>query len=553
MVYTIVKQRPMRKIFTLFFALFISNLIYSQCSEPNETKVLLVGDSWAFFMGSDQTILKVLEKWGHSDYTYYTNITLSENGAETDDFLTQEKQDEIAAKLAEFPSIEVVHLSIGGNDVMGDWDVTFTQAEFDTLEADVFNRMEQVMTFIKNAKPGIKILWSGYAYPNFEEIIESSAPLQTSHPFYDTWEGMGFPSFQQINDLLIHFSATMEAYAANDPQVDFFSIPGLMQYSYGQPTPLGVAPGGTYAQYSVPLPNGNPAYPSPKESMRNYGIFKDCFHLSPDGYALLLDYHTRKYYHKLFMNDIYFLAENNTQTGSVSSAGNVSTELKMGESSGEKFATVLSFNTTAMADSNLSEASIFLRRESLTGSNPINGNFDVKVINGNFGTTVNVEAADYTANGDASGEPCRFGSNVGNGHWIRLDLPTNIFHYITNDAATQFIISTDATGGVVTFTNASDPEYAPVLDLKYGSNNFSVSENIIADVNVYPNPTSGLVTIDAKNQNIEIVDVLDLTGKTVMHIETKLNTIDITSLPAGTYVLNITTEQGKLSQKVVKL
>ncbi|MCP2839696.1 hypothetical protein, partial [Salmonella enterica] len=83
---------------------------------------------------------------------------------------------EIAAKIAEYPGIEVVHLSIGGNDVLGDWDVTFTQAEFDTLEAHIFVRMEQVIDFIKSTKPGIKIVWSGYVYPNFGEVIADAAP-----------------------------------------------------------------------------------------------------------------------------------------------------------------------------------------------------------------------------------------------------------------------------------------------------------------------------------------------------------------------------------------
>ena len=546
----------MNKFFTTLLILVTTvGTAFSQCEEPNEVKVLLVGDSWAFFMGSDQTILKVLEKWGHSDYNYYTNITLAENGAETDDFLTPAKQNEIAAKIAEYPGIEVVHLSIGGNDVLGDWDVTFTQAEFDTLEAHIFVRMEQVIDFIKSTKPGIKIVWSGYVYPNFGEVIADAAPLQTSHPFYSTWQGMGFPDFQQINDLLIHFSNTMEAYADNDPQVEYFPAPGLMQYNYGQLTPLSIAPGGTYPAQSVPLPNGNPAYPSPKTTMRNYGIFKDCFHLSPAGYFDLIELHTRKFYHKFLMNDLYLLSENSAQTGSVSSAGNVSTSLKLGENAGERFSTVLSFNTTTMADSSLSEASIFLRRESLTGNNPIDGAFEVRVINGNFGTTVNVEAGDYTATGDATGQPCRFGSNGGDGHWIRLDLPTNILHYITKNAATQFVISTpNASGGVVTFSDASDADYAPVLDLKYGQNNFAVEETVLNNsVSIYPNPTNGIVSIDAKGNAIQSVDVIDLFGKTVMHIETKESTIDISSLPTGTYAINIATDKGKLSQKLIKL
>lgn len=81
---------------------------------------MLVGDSRAFFMGVDQTINNIMTKWGHSNYKYFTNITLAVNGAETDDFLTPGRQDEIALQLAQNPTIEVVHLSIGGNDVLGE-------------------------------------------------------------------------------------------------------------------------------------------------------------------------------------------------------------------------------------------------------------------------------------------------------------------------------------------------------------------------------------------------------------------------------------------------
>src|SRR5690554_7167636 len=65
---------------------------FSQCSENEETKVLLIGDSWAFFMNVDGTINNVYSDWGHSNVKYYTNLTLSENGAETVDFLTRSEE-----------------------------------------------------------------------------------------------------------------------------------------------------------------------------------------------------------------------------------------------------------------------------------------------------------------------------------------------------------------------------------------------------------------------------------------------------------------------------
>lgn len=545
----------MTKFLTLALIGLLPSFAVAQCTETSENKVLLVGDSWAFFMGVDQTINNVFDKWGHTDSKFYTNLTIAENGAETDDFLLPSKQQEIASRLMDNPSIKVVHLSIGGNDVLGEWNINFTQAQTDSLENDVYQRLVSVMDFIKSVRPDVKILWSGYVYPNFEEVIESAAPFQTSHPFYGTWEGMGFPTFQQINDLLNHFSNSVAAYAATDPRVEFIKITGLMQYTYGQNTPLGVAPGGTYPPFTVPLPEGNPVYPSPKNSMRDYGLTRDCFHLSPGGYFDLIEYHTQKFYHKELMHDLYLLPENNAQTGSVSSTGNVSTAVKIGEESGERFAAVLSFNTTGMPDTILKKASIFLRRESLAGNNPINGNWQVKVVNGHFGTTVNVEAADYTATAGATATPCRFGSNGGDGHWVRLDLPASVLPFIKNDASTQFIISLpDATGGVVIFNDASDPDFAPVLDLTYDINTAGIAENTANGISVYPNPSNGLLYINTQDAPVTDVQLVDVFGKVVIH-KTNVtgNSVDISSLPAGTYTLRVSTQNNIRYQRIIRL
>lgn len=91
-----------------------------------------------------------------------------------------------------------------------------------------------------------------------------------------------------------------------------------MQYLHGQLTPLEVAPGGTYAPLSVPMPLGDPSYPSPQTTMRDYLFFKDCFHLSTQGYKDLVGYQTQKFYHKFLMDDLYLLSDP-AQTGSVSS------------------------------------------------------------------------------------------------------------------------------------------------------------------------------------------------------------------------------------------
>jgi lysophospholipase L1-like esterase len=549
---TLMKRIPLLVLLSAFTAL---NAV-GQCNEPTQRKVLLVGDSWAFFMGVDQTINTVLDRWGHSNYTYFTNLTLAENGAETDDFQTAEKQNEIAAQLTANPSIEVVHLSIGGNDVLGDWNIDFTQAQTDSLKDAVFARLVDVIEFIKSARPDIQILWSGYMYPNFGEVIASAAPLSSSHPFYGTWEGMGFPTFLQINQILNDFSNQIETYVNSDPQLHFVKAPGLMQYTFGQNSPLLIAPGGTYPPLTQPLPYGDPSYPSPRNSMRDYLLTKDCFHLSAGGYRDMISYHTQKFYHKFLMNDQYFLSEGGSRDGSVTASGAVSTALKMGTLNGESFSTVLSFNTSGMDQSLVEAAQIFLRRESLEGTNPISGTMQLKVVNGFFGTTVDVDAEDLTSTADASGIPCRFGSNGGDGHWIKLRVPDELLPFITTDGTTQFILSApDATGGVVTFTGAADPDFAPVLDVTFGLTTNTPAEEQVhtpAAPSLYPNPTNGLLTIETDGVPVLEVQVIDLSGRVQVRNNDRQYRVDLSGLPAGTYLVKLTTDRGVTTHRVVK-
>jgi hypothetical protein len=543
----------MKKYLLLLLVTILSTTTsFAQCTETPQPKVLLVGDSWAFFMSVDRTINNVFKRWGHSNYTYITNTVIAENGAETDDFLKPDKQSEIQRLLDENPSIEVVHLSIGGNDVLGDWNINFTQQQTDSLKLSVEGRLIQVIDFIKSAKPGVKVFWSGYVYPNFNEVIETS-PLQNNHPFYGTWEGMQFPSFLELNTLLNDFSGLVEDYANNDPQIEFVNCTGLMQYTFGQNTPLGVAPGGTYAAGTVPLPAGDPSYPSPANSMRDYFLTKDCFHLSAKGYEDFISYHTQKFYHKFLMDDLYLLPEGNSQTGTASSTNNVYDSLFIGSKAGEQFATVLTFNTTTMPDTTVAKASIFLRRLSLEGTNPINNNMEVRIVNGKFGPTINVDVVDFTATGDNSGNPCLFGSNSNDGHWIRLDLPETALPFIKNNEVTQFIIiSPNTTDGKMAFYPSTDPDFAPVLNIAYRESSLSVGNFGKKTFKVYPNPTNDKLTIDNNNETIKSISMYDLLGKKIAVSLLNNNVLDVAGIPSGSYILEINTSRGSAQQRVVK-
>lgn len=541
------------KLLALLFISFLCSNSFAQCSESDEYKVLLVGDSWAFFMGVDGTFNNVFEKWGHSNFKFFTNPVVAENGARTTDFLEASKQNEIANLLQTYPSIEVVHLSIGGNDVLGQWDIGFTQAELDDLTNEVYSQVLEIFDFIKSVRPGIKIVFSGYCYPNFEEVIESADPLQNVHPFYGTWSGMGFPSFVQINTILNDFSQEMEDYAATDPQVEFVKATGLMQYTFGQNDPLGVAPGGTYPPFTQPLPYGDPNYPSPKNSMRDYAITKDCFHLSPKGYRDLISYQTQKFYHKYFMEDQYLLST--SMEGGISNLSSTSNELQVGSSTNEEFAAILDFNTENLYYEGLEKVEIFLQIKEISGANPLNSPVELSIKSGNIGTSGFPENSDWTATVDLSETACLFGNKNDVGSWIRLEIPSSFFPYLNSTNNTQILIkSTSSAEGLVRFSDSSDPEFAPVLNLKFDENYVGI-HNIKEDdsIQIFPNPAKSILNIFSPEASIESLEIYNALGSLCLKSNLIEQTrFDISNLPSGFYQILIQTDKGRTSKSFIK-
>ena len=70
----------------------------------------------------------------------------------------------------------------------------------------------------------------------------------------------------------------------------------------------------------------------------------------------------------------------------------------------------------------------------------------------------------------------------------------------------------------------------------------------LSNVQVYPNPTSGKLTIDA--ENFEGVEVYDVSGRLIL--ESKLKTIDLEGQSKGLYLLKINANGTTQEFKVLK-
>jgi len=68
--------------------------------------------------------------------------------------------------------------------------------------------------------------------------------------------------------------------------------------------------------------------------------------------------------------------------------------------------------------------------------------------------------------------------------------------------------------------------------------------------NIYPNPTTGKVVIENVAENIETIQLFDISGRMVF--ETRFTQFDISHLPTATYFIQIRTNEGILTRKITK-
>ena len=110
----------------------------------------------------------------------------------------------------------------------------------------------------------------------------------------------------------------------------------------------------------------------------------------------------------------------------------------------------------------------------------------------------------------------------------------------------RFVIWNDGnTDNPRTVALTSDTAFTAIFALIDES---SLLEAEAESISFFPNPTKSEITF---SQAIEKVEVIDLTGKTILTF-TNAKTINIESLPAGAYYLRLTNNDKAIMQKVIK-
>ncbi|HCQ29388.1 MAG TPA: hypothetical protein DIU39_03815, partial [Flavobacteriales bacterium] len=370
---------------------------------------------------------------------------------------------------------------------------------------------------------------------------------------YDTWQSMGFPDFLQINTVLSDYMVKLQNYCASKPNVSTVDCRGLMQYHYGQTTPLTVAPYGTYPPYTAPLPGGFPDYPSPKDALGSGGF--DSFHLNSTGYKLFVAYQFEHYYfnaitnkakYKIFADTLGSGSGNSSITDTTAWAGNIS---------GNNYSLQFSFNTSPIPqDTLLHSLQLFLRADSVTENLFDNYAVKIKVKKGWFGQNQALETGDFsdTATVEFS-SPCHYGTLAGNEYWIRIDLDSAVENWVNKNGVTQIQISFPNIAGnkAIRFANAHS-NHKPFILLNptlLSSNRIIAETQSNNNISVFPNPSKGLFHISGTNPlaNVQI-KAFSIDGKLIQKWQ---NVNAVTLKEKGIYILQIWENENLTSVKKV--
>lgn len=239
-------------------------------------KVLLIGDSWARQQWEDQSHTVVFAANDAAMHAVVGNTT-TESGSTAAEWAAPERLALIEQALAAHPGIDTVQVTIGGNDFLDAWSVTMTPEQEQALQAGILQDLDTVIALVLDHRPDIEVVLSLYDYPNFRDTLGSLVGILFCTPLNNS---LGQPSPLQLNLAMMRFEAALGGLAAH-PRVHHVSHAGQMQYTYGSPAD-GIPPGQL-------LPPGDPSLPSPVQSMRDHGFLgRDCFHLTPAGYDVLV-------------------------------------------------------------------------------------------------------------------------------------------------------------------------------------------------------------------------------------------------------------------------
>ncbi len=275
--------------------LVVLSVFLSSCKTDQKT-VLVIGDSWAFLTCLHGSLELAFKKAGLTDSVVNSSCKLtSVVGAHASDWLSSSQHDLTLIALKD-PSVKVVYLSLGGNDVINLWNKNMSPQQLDALVAQLKAKITEIINVYRAVRPDVKFLVSGYDYPRF-------TPNHPIPDYAEAFESMGSPIPAEINRALVVLSEQFLS-LSELPNTAFVHHLGLMHYHFGH-FEAGVLPKTTKIPSQISKPGerlnthggitGLSSDAPAMESLIGENIVFDAFHLSKQGYHFMAEHTVEQY------------------------------------------------------------------------------------------------------------------------------------------------------------------------------------------------------------------------------------------------------------------
>lgn len=278
--------------FLLIFFVVTATLPPAQEPVPATVKrILIIGDSWAASIaaihhdpappgfGSLNAVLRDNKLDGYESVGGPT----AWGGRKASDWVKPQNLELITQQLKDNPTVDIVHLIIGGNDFLSQaskgTNIMSLPAEertviWDKVKADIQTIVDHCLA----QRPDIRVLISDYDYLD-------GAAAQRILPTFDF--GRATPA--ELNTAFMELGRKKLEIARATPRCFYVSHWGRLQHYYGSPNAGLPAPGGP-PDY-VPYAGGDPVFPMPPQAHVGDGI-----HPTDEAHRVMLQYCVNLYY-----------------------------------------------------------------------------------------------------------------------------------------------------------------------------------------------------------------------------------------------------------------
>jgi lysophospholipase L1-like esterase len=210
------------------------------CFPVRAAEILVVGDSWAEPIGYQ--LRAELAERGHA----HSNVWLTNRWGKACTLVSPEGLDQVSAWIGQYPELDFVHFSLGGNDLLDNWVPEAGLEAEDELVDEIAACMEGIFDHVLSIRADIQLVWSSYDY--LRPIIGGPWP----------WAGSVTP--QQVNRVLDKLAkAAARLAATKGPNIHTVDIIGTLQTTYG-------FDGVQHSDYDppYPIPADDPSLPDPQ-------------------------------------------------------------------------------------------------------------------------------------------------------------------------------------------------------------------------------------------------------------------------------------------------